>query len=119
MIIEYDNSPNITSEQKIKSLKESVQRALEAIESEIEAGSGTQGERGPQGPAGPKGDTGPPGEKGEPGERGLSGITAPISGFFTMSVDDEGNLYVHYPDGGDVPPFRYDVASGDLYYDIV
>lgn len=70
---------------------------------------GTQGERGPQGIQGPKG---------EKGERGDSGVTAPLSGFFSLTVDAEGNLWAHAADGAAAPPFSYDADTGELYYEI-
>ena len=70
---------------------------------------GTQGERGPQGIQGPKG---------EKGERGDSGVTAPLSGFFSLSVDSDGNLWAHAADGAAAPPFSYDADTGELYYEI-
>lgn len=70
---------------------------------------GTQGERGPQGIQGPKG---------EKGERGDSGVTAPLSGFFSLTVDAEGNLWAHAADGASAPPFSYDADTGELYYEI-
>ena len=47
---------------------------------------------------------------------GESGVTAPSSGFFALSVDGNGDLYVHTPDGGTAPRFEYDEVTGDLYY---
>lgn len=97
---------------------------------------GPKGDTGPQGPTGPeglKGDTGPAGRdgaqgpqgvqgiqgpKGDKGDPGESGVTTPADGFFTMSVDTDGNLWAHYAPAGEAPPFRYDTATGDLYYDI-
>lgn len=70
---------------------------------------GTQGERGPQGIQGPKG---------EKGERGDSGVTAPLSGFFSLTVDADGNLWAHAADGASAPPFSYDEDTGELYYEI-
>lgn len=84
--------------------------------------TGPQGIQGIQGPKGEKGDTGatgiqgPQGEKGEKGDTGESGITTPISSFFTMSVDNEGNLYVHYSNDGNSPTFEYDEETGNLYF---
>ena len=69
---------------------------------------GEQGERGPQGLQGPKG---------ENGERGDSGVTAPLSGFFSLSVDVDGNLWAHAADGASAPPFSYDADTGELYYE--
>lgn len=70
---------------------------------------GEQGERGPQGVQGPKGET---------GARGDSGVTAPLSGFFSLTVDAEGNLWAHAADGASAPPFSYDAETGELYYEI-
>lgn len=64
---------------------------------------------------GPKGDAG---ERGEKGERGESGITTQINGFFTLSVDADGNLYAHTADGGTAPPFEYNEETGELYYNV-
>lgn len=44
-----------------------------------------------------------------------SGIIAPINGFFTMAVDEEGNLWAYSADNGTTPTFEYDSATGDLY----
>ena len=77
--------------------------------------TGAAGAQGPQGDRGPQGIQGPKGDKGDPGE---SGVTTPADGFFTMSVDTDGNLWAHYAPAGEAPPFRYDTATGDLYYDI-
>lgn len=97
---------------------------------------GPKGDTGPQGPTGPeglKGDTGPAGRggaqgpqgvqgiqgpKGDKGDPGESGVNAPASGFFTLSVDADGGLWAHYAPAGEAPPFRYDTATGNLYYDI-
>ena len=97
---------------------------------------GHKGDTGPQGPTGPeglKGDTGPAGRdgaqgpqgvqgiqgpKGDKGDPGESGVNAPASGFFTLSVDTDGGLWAHYAPAGEAPPFRYDTATGNLYYDI-
>ena len=97
---------------------------------------GPKGDTGPQGPTGPeglKGDTGPAGRdgaqgpqgvqgiqgpKGDKGDPGESGVNAPASGFFTLSVDADGGLWAHYAPAGEAPPFRYDTATGNFYYDI-
>ena len=80
--------------------------------------TGPQGETGATGATGPRGPQGVQGPKGDKGDTGESGVTVPISGFFTMSVDDAGDLYAYYADGGEEPPFYYDPASGNLYYDV-
>lgn len=53
--------------------------------------------------------------KGEKGDRGDSGVTTPVNGFYTMSVDENGNLYVVSADDGVTPNFEYDSTSGNLY----
>lgn len=61
-----------------------------------------------------KGDKGDKGDKGATGE---SGVTVPISGLFTLSVEeDTGDLYVYYADGSTPPEFEYNSETGDLYY---
>ena len=72
---------------------------------------GAQGIRGLQGPQGPKGPKGDPGEK---GERGDSGVTVPLNGYITFSVDEEGNLYAATASGN--PPIEYDEETGNLYF---
>ena len=59
---------------------------------------GPQGIRGEQGKQGEKGEQGIQGEKGEQGEKGLNGITSPVNGFYTFSLDEEGQLWVDFPD---------------------
>ena len=77
--------------------------------------TGPQGVKGEQGERGPQGIQGPKGEK---GDRGDSGVTAPLSGFFSLSVDSDGNLWAHAADGASAPPFTYDATTGELYYEI-
>lgn len=103
---------------------------------------GPAGEGGPTGPQGPKGDTGPAGPtgatgptgpqgkqgiqgaqglqgpQGPTGPQGASGVTAPTSGFFTLQVDPNGDLYAVYADTttASAAPVSYDPATGDLYY---
>ena len=77
--------------------------------------TGPQGVKGEQGERGPQGIQGP---KGEQGERGDSGVTAPLSGFFSLTVDSDGNLWAHAADGASAPPLSYDAATGELYYEI-
>ena len=61
-----------------------------------------------------KGDKGDKGDKGEKGNTGESGIAALTNGFFTLSVDDNGDLLCHYTDTSTPPTFNLD-DSGDLY----
>lgn len=76
---------------------------------------GPQGEQGEVGPQGPQGIQGPKGDKGDKGDPGESGVTAPLSGFFTLSVDSEGNLYAYTADGEAAPTFEFDEETGELY----
>ena len=51
------------------------------------------------------------GEKGDPGD---SGILATIGGFFTLSVDDNGDLWVYSEEETGLE-FEYDSDTGALY----
>lgn len=73
---------------------------------------GEKGDTGPQGEQGPQGIQGPKGDK---GDRGDSGITVPISGIFTLSGDEDGNLWAYYADGSAPPEFEV-TEDGDIYY---
>ena len=66
----------------------------------IRGEEGVQGEKGEKGEKGDKGDRG---EKGERGERGLNGSLVPTDGFYSFTVDDNGNLWIHYPDSSNIP----------------
>ena len=77
--------------------------------------TGPQGVKGEQGERGPQGIQGPQGPK---GERGDSGVTVPLSGFFSLTVDSDGNLWSHVADGAAAPPLSYDPSTGELYYEI-
>ena len=94
--------------------------------------TGPQGPIGPTGPIGATGATGPQGKQGAQGVQGMqgpqgpsgpqgaSGVTAPASGFFTLQVDPNGDLYAVYADTATASeaPVSYDPATGDLYYTI-
>lgn len=86
--------------------------------------TGSTGPQGPVGPVGPQGKQGIQGvqgiqgPQGERGEKGDSGISAPSNGFFTLSMEGDGDLYVNYPDNTSPPSFTWDPKSGDLYVDI-
>ena len=73
---------------------------------------GPQGVQGPEGVAGPQGPQGPKGDKGDPGE---SGIITQIDGFFTMTVDADGNLFAVTNEGDSETSFQLD-EEGNLYY---
>ena len=79
---------------------------------------GVQGMQGPQGPSGPQGVQGMQGPQGPSGPQGASGVTAPASGFFTLQVDPNGDLYAVYADTATASeaPVSYNQATGDLYY---
>ena len=78
--------------------------------------TGAAGPTGPQGPEGLKGDKGDKGDVGPAGEGGPTG--PPTSGFFTLQVDPNGDLYAVYADTttASAAPVSYDPATGDLYY---
>lgn len=87
---------------------------------------GVQGIQGPQGATGPAGATGSQGPqgiqgiqgpKGEKGDTGESGIVTPVSGMYALAVDDDGNLWAYYTDGGTPPDFYYDEETGNLYFE--
>ena len=86
--------------------------------------TGAKGETGPRGPQGIQGETGPAGPQGiqgpqgPKGERGDSGVTVPLSGFFSLTVDPDGNLWSHVADGAAAPPLSYNPSTGELYYEI-
>lgn len=68
---------------------------------------GEQGEVGPQGPQGLQGPVGP---------QGSNSTMIPSSGFFTLEVDGNGNLYAVYPTEDISPQFEYDSYTGNLYW---
>lgn len=74
-----------------------------------------RGEQGATGPQGAQGIEGPVGPEGPPGE---SGVTVPLAGLFTLSVDDNGDLWAYYADTETEPPLEYDEATGELYYNV-
>lgn len=44
------------------------------------------------------------------------GVIAPVNGFFTLSVDSDGNLWAHSAENGTTPEFEYDGTTGNLYF---
>lgn len=82
--------------------------------------TGATGATGPQGKQGAQGVQGLQGPQGPSGPQGASGVTAPASGFFTLQVDPNGDLYAVYADTATVleAPVSYDPTTGDLYYTI-
>ena len=51
-----------------------------------------------------------------PSPGGSGGVIAPVNGFFTLSVDENGDLWAHTSGDGTVPEFEYDSATGNLYF---
>lgn len=82
--------------------------------------TGATGATGPQGKQGAQGVQGLQGPQGPSGPQGASGVTAPASGFFTLQVDPNGDLYAVYADTATAleAPVSYDPTTGDLYYTI-
>ena len=82
--------------------------------------TGATGATGPQGKQGAQGVQGLQGPQGPSGPQGASGVTAPASGFFTLQVDPNGDLYAVYAATATVleAPVSYDPTTGDLYYTI-
>lgn len=97
--------------------KENAVQLVEEAEEMINNGTfvGPPGIQGPQGDKGEKGDTGERGEKGDKGDAGESGIMVPVNGFFTLSVDGNGDLWAYSAESGTVPEFEYDNNTGNLY----
>lgn len=88
-----------SANQSAENAENSAQRAEELVDTTIqmiENGDFT-------GPQGPKGDT------------GESGVITTINGFFTLSVDEDGNLWVSHSDSDTPPNFEYDSETGNLY----
>ncbi len=78
----------------------------------LQGSQGIQGLQGPQGDVGPQGPQGIQGPQGPLGPKGDSAASVEISGYYTFTIID-GNLYINYPDGGEVPNYMID-TSGDL-----
>ena len=52
--------------------------------------------------------------QGPKGEAGENGVATPTGGFFTLHVDENGDLW-SYSEGGGTPQFEFDVETGALY----
>lgn len=74
---------------------------------------GIQGIQGIQGVQGIQGIQGEKGDKGEQGDRGLNGTIAPTNGFYSFTVDESGDLWVHYPDEQNPPEVELN-ENGEL-----
>lgn len=108
----------VNSEMRI-SVEEAASRAnalISEVEGKLERGEfiGAPGTQGPKGEKGEPGEKGEKGDPGEQGERGDSGITVPVSGFYTLSGDEEGNLWAYYADGDTPPQFETD-EEGNIF----
>lgn len=62
----------------------------------------------------PRGDRGEQGPAGRDGRDGANGVTTPLKGFFTLSVDGEGDLWVETPADEPADMFELD-QDGNLY----
>lgn len=93
----------------------------ELDETQLEMLKGEQGEQGPrgvQGPEGPQGEQGPEGPQGiqgVKGDRGDTGITVPSSGLFTLTAEENGDMYAYYNDTDTPPSFEMD-TDNNIYY---
>lgn len=74
---------------------------------------GIQGQKGATGAQGPQGIQGVKGDKGDKGDTGASGVTVPSNGFFTLSGDENGDLWC-YSSGDTGPEFEV-TDNGDIY----
>ncbi|MCI8420447.1 MAG: hypothetical protein HFF79_08110 [Oscillospiraceae bacterium] len=79
------------------------------MEAQIAAGR-FDGSQGAQGIQGEKGD------KGDKGDRGDSGIVVPASGLFTLSGDENGDLWAFYAEGSNPPSFDHNEETGEIFY---
>lgn len=86
----------VNSKQNAEAAKNATQQIAETIETKIKNGYF-------------KGDKG---DKGDPG-----GITTPTNGFINFEVDENGDLYVLYPEDVENVKFELD-ADGNLSYEV-
>lgn len=125
-----------TAAEKAKTDAQAAQKAIENLgvsASTLDAGSNATVEksvadsgvtlyfgipRGAQGAVGPKGEQGIAGPQGPEGPPGESGVTTPVAGWFTLSVDNDGNLWAHCADTETTPPLEYNEDTGELFYTI-
>jgi hypothetical protein len=49
---------------------------------------------------------------------GGGGTSSGGYGFYSLEVDEDGNLWANYPDGDAAPPFEYDAETGNLYIEV-
>ena len=114
-----ENNAKISEENSAKASNDAV-AMVEDVTSKLETGyfvgpQGIQGAKGDKGDTGAQGERGEKGEKGDKGDTGESGITVPVNGFFTLSVDADGNLWSYSAEEGTTPDFEYDGETGNLY----
>lgn len=100
--------------ERSKNYSDETKRLYQNFVSEVNKGSfkGDKGDQGIQGVQGQQGIQGPKGDKGDPGE---SGIVAPVNGFYTLFVDENGDLYVETNDPETTPDFYFNEETGDLF----
>ena len=115
-IASYNASNALDSKEKAEKACNDATNMVEDVNQKLESGYfiGPKGDKGDKGDTGATGPQGEKGDKGDKGDTGESGITAPVSGFFTLSVDADGNLW-SYSESGTTPNFEYDSETGSLY----
>ena len=130
------NKPDdyVYTETEVKRWEALERRVLDLIRDMEEAKA--SGElKGDPGPAGPIGVTGAKGERGDAfkyedftpeqlealrgpqgpkGDTGESGVVAPVTGFFSLMVDDDGGLWAISEEENELA-FEYDAETGALY----
>jgi hypothetical protein len=79
--------------------------------------TGPKGDQGIQGIQGPKGDKGEKGDTGPMGPQGTPAVTAEVSGFFSLYINDTGDLIVTYADEILEPALSIN-EEGELIYTI-
>lgn len=94
-------------EEELQQTKEEFENYTDKVKERIENGEFI-GPPGIQGKAGKQGEPGKQGKQGIQGKTGESGIVTPASGYFTLSVDEDGNVYANYADEDHPPKFEMD-----------
>lgn len=127
---EQNAAKSETAAEKAKTEAQAAQKAIEnlgVVASTLPAGSDATVEKSVADtgvtlhfgiPRGEQGAVGPRGEQGVEGPPGESGITTLTAGWFTLSVDDNGDLWAYCADTESKPPLEYDEATGALYYTV-
>lgn len=109
----------------LEGFKNELQNLITKIKNMISSGEltgpqGPQGEQGPrgvQGIQGIQGSRGPQGPQGPKGDAGESGILTEFEGLYALTVDGNGDLWVHTDAGVTPPKFSLD-NDGNIYLEI-